>query len=71
MKKEEYLERLGKKIEELRIEKGISQTDFAKLIGISRMQLYRFEKGQREIGVHGIGLIATALNVKASELINC
>lgn len=70
MEKREYLQKLGQRIAELRAEKGYTQIAFSELIGISRMQLHRIEKGETETGVDGIRLIAIALNVKPSELID-
>jgi transcriptional regulator with XRE-family HTH domain len=69
MNKESFLIALGQIIAKLREERGYSQTQFAQLIGISRVQLYRYEMGQREIGGHLLGLIASVLNVTIPDLI--
>ncbi len=39
---------IGRKIKELREKWGLSQKDFASLLGISTMTLSRYEKGERE-----------------------
>lgn len=70
MKKDTYLERLGNKIAELRASKGYSQVEFSKLIGISRMQLHRIEKGETNTSIEAVRLIATALDVKVSEFVD-
>ena len=36
---------IGERIKELRERKGISQTAFAKLIGVSKQTLYKYENG--------------------------
>ena len=39
-------ESTGEKIKRLRKEKGITAVDFADMIGVSRMQVYRYESDQ-------------------------
>lgn len=51
-----------------RIEKGIKQQDFAKMLGISKTILVKIEKGDYDIRLSLMKKIATALDSTVQEL---
>lgn len=60
--------KLGEKIQKLRKEKGYSQEEFAKHIGIGRSTLANYEQCKREPNYSMVELIANALNTTPSYL---
>ena len=59
----------GKRIKELREKRAITQTDFAKAIGVSKQTLYKYENGiVTNIPSDRIEIIAKALNTSPSNL---
>lgn len=61
-------EKLGKRIKELRIAKGLSQEKFALLIGMDRTYFASVESGKRNISIVNIDKIAKGLDVTLEEL---
>jgi XRE family transcriptional regulator, master regulator for biofilm formation len=60
----------GKKIRELRMERGISLTELAKISGISKSYLSFIERGkQKNPGIDVVEKIARALNVDVHSLL--
>ncbi len=57
-----------KSIKALRLEKGISQLDMAKNLGISRISYIAIEQGKRELTVSELEKISDILGVTAQEL---
>ena len=55
--------RIGLRIRELRTERGISQEDFANLIGMSRSYFGEVETGKRNVAVVNLEKIAKGLGV--------
>lgn len=62
------LVQFGKRIRELRIQRGLSQEKFALLAGIDRTYLASLEKGKRNVALININKLAVALNISISEL---
>jgi len=60
---------LGRKIVMLRRERGLSQTDFARAISLSRVTLSHYERGQREIRTEALLKIAGHFDVSVEYLI--
>ncbi len=60
-------ERLGKRIEELRRKKGMTQEELAEKAGLHRAYFWDIEKG-RNISIKTAYNIARALGIKLSEL---
>ncbi len=58
----------GKKVKELRLEKGLSQEAFAHLADIDRTYISSIEKGKRNVSIIIVERIAKALSVKISNL---
>lgn len=59
---------LGNRIRRLRIERGLSQYQFAKMIGMDRSFLISVEKGRRNVTLETITKIAAGLDVTLAYL---
>lgn len=59
---------LGKRIQELRKQRGMSQERFALKIGMDRTYLASVEAGKRNVAIRNIKKIADGLGVTLSEL---
>lgn len=57
-------ERIGRRIAEIRKEKGISQAKLAELTGMAPGNIARIETGKYSTGVDLLSKIANALNYK-------
>lgn len=60
---------IGKRIAELRRERGLNQEELAELAMLHRVTVAKYETGQVEPGALAIGRIADALDVSADELL--
>ena len=60
-------QRFGKKLKELRTEKGLSQEQLANDAGIDRTYLPGIEKGERNVSLEIIEKLAKALKVKVKD----
>jgi transcriptional regulator with XRE-family HTH domain len=64
------LEKLGKRIKDLRVDKGLTQTDLSRASGVSSVYLSRIERGIRNLtALHRIA-IATRLKLAPGALID-
>ncbi len=61
--------KLGRRILQLRTEKGITQQALADLVGINRINMSRIERGIAEPGLRTLEKIAEGLDVKLSTLL--
>lgn len=66
--KEKILILFGKNIRKLRIERGISQEDFAELCELHRTYISDIELGKRNVSLENIARIAKAFGMTISEL---
>lgn len=60
---------LGSQIRTLRVGRSLSQTELGKRIGVSFQQVQKYERGANRISAATLVLIATALDVSATELL--
>ena len=67
-KQANILRRLGTRVRELRKAKGLSQEAFADLCGLDRTYISGIERGNRNVSLRNIELIAKALGISISEL---
>jgi transcriptional regulator with XRE-family HTH domain len=67
-RQEKALVQLGKKIKNIRTKQGISQSQLAFEVGISREQIGRIEMGKINTSVSNIIGIASALDVSPKDL---
>lgn len=58
----------GNTVRKLRIERGISQEDFAELCELHRTYISDIELGKRNVSLENIAKIANALEISISEL---
>lgn len=61
---------LGKVVREFRQQRGLSQSDLAKQVGVDRKTINRIEQGHHSTSVATFASIAFALDKKPSELIS-
>lgn len=59
---------LGKRIRELRAERGYSQESFAAEVGLDRSYMGSVERGERNVAALNLIRIAKALQVQIGEL---
>lgn len=67
-KGEDILIRFGRRVRELRQEQGLSQEAFAHVCELDRTYVGGIERGERNVALRNIEVIAKALNLPLSEL---
>jgi transcriptional regulator with XRE-family HTH domain len=70
-KEKNYLEQIGNRIRELRIEADLSQEKLAFSCDLDRTYIGSVERGERNISILNLCKIAKALKVKTNELLDC
>ena len=68
MQREELQRRLGKRLRELRLKKGWTQDVFADKSGFHRAQVGAFERGEMNVTLASLLLLAQSLKVKVADL---
>ena len=63
------VEKFGKKVREIRLERKLSQGKLAKILGVHPTYISGIERGLRNPSLITLEKIAKALNVKIDELI--
>lgn len=58
----------GQRIRELRMEKGMSQEEFAWFVGVHRTYIGQIERAEKNITLKNIEKICTALKIDPAEL---
>lgn len=69
--KDARLVAFGQKVREVRKSKGLSQEALADIAGVDRSYMGHIERGEKNITLTKIYQIAEALNIDASELLEC
>lgn len=64
MNKDEERRRIGKRITELRKEKGMTQQKVADYCGLNQCHVARIEKGSYSVGLDTLSIIAESLGKK-------
>jgi transcriptional regulator with XRE-family HTH domain len=67
--KTDILERFGKRLRELRKEKGYSQESFGAACVLDRTYIGGIERGERNVALENIEAIAQALGITLAELV--
>jgi transcriptional regulator with XRE-family HTH domain len=67
-KHSDVLQKFGLRVREARKAKDLSQEAFADLCGLDRTYISGIERGNRNVSLRNIELIATALGLTVSEL---
>ena len=72
MEKSELLKKVGKKIQNIRLEKGMSQVDLVGLIeaSIDTTNISRIESGRTNPTLYNLYRISKALEVPLTDLVN-
>ena len=65
-----FYKKLGERIRKLREEAGLSQEEFSKKIGISRVSISQLEKGERKISAEEIAKISKIFNITPDNLLD-
>lgn len=68
MQREELQRRLGRRIRELRLKRGWTQDVFADKSGFHRAQVGAFERGELNVTLASLVLLAQSLKVKVVDL---
>lgn len=67
-KRDDILVQFGRRVRALRTEQGYSQESFAAECGLDRTYMGGIERGERNLALRNIELIAQSLKVSLSEL---
>lgn len=67
-KQPDILQRFGGRVRELRKAKGLSQEAFAARCGLDRTYISGIERGNRNVALRNIEVIAKALGITIGEL---
>lgn len=67
---QKFLEQLGSRIRELRLESGLSQEKLSFECDLDRTYIGSVERGERNIAAINLKRISKALNISISELFN-
>lgn len=67
---QEFIERVGKRVVEIRKRKNISQEDLIERSGLSLSQIGRVERAEINTSISMIALIANSLGVHPSEVMD-
>jgi transcriptional regulator with XRE-family HTH domain len=70
MKQSIILTKFGKRIKQERLERNLSQEDFAELIGFHRTYVGMIERAERNLTLINIEKIASALDMEINELLD-
>lgn len=65
---DDHLARLGRRIRDLRTQRGWSQEQFADVCGVHRTYMGHLERGEKSVSFSSIVRVATALDVSLPEL---
>lgn len=68
-KPDDLLEVFGEKVRGLRRRTGLSQDAFAEVCGLDRTYIGGIERGERNVSLRNIALLARAFNCSISELL--
>ncbi len=60
---------VGRRLRALRIERGLTQDQFAELVGIHRNAAGFIERGENTVTIHTLSRAAKALKTAASEIL--
>ncbi len=64
----DVLKKFGERVREIRLQKGLSQEELARIAKIDRTYIGGIERGERNVGIRNVYRIATALGIPAADL---
>lgn len=62
------LKKFGSRVRELRLQQRLTQEDLAFASGLHRTYIGAIERGERNVSLKNIALLANALSIKITEL---
>lgn len=62
--------RIGRRVQVLRKERGMTQATLASLVGLTRASIVNIERGRQKFLVHTLVQMARALDIPAAELLS-
>ena len=68
MSDDSILKRFGERVRQLRKARGFSQQSFAERCGLDRTYIGGIERGERNVALRNIEVIAKSLGLSVSEL---
>lgn len=68
VEEDELLKRFGDRVRTLRKKTGLSQEAFADRCGLDRSYVGGIERGERNVSLRNIALVAQSLDISISEL---
>ena len=63
-----YLQSFGRRLQALRVQRGLSQEELAEASGLGSAELRRAERGQRDLSVVVLTDLAKALDIPPADL---
>lgn len=69
-KRADILERFGQRVRELRTEQGYSQEGFGAACGLDRTYIGGIERGERNVALRNIEVIAQTLGITLAHLLS-
>lgn len=66
----ELLQQFGKRIRELRTERGLSQEQLAEQTGFHRTYIGMIERGERNLSLTNVGIFAKTFEISISDLLD-
>ena len=69
-KRPDILKRFGRRVREIRTDQGYSQETFAAQCGLDRTYMGGIERGERNVALRNIEVIALSLGVTVAELMD-
>jgi len=63
-----YLQAFGRRLQALRVQRGLSQEDLAAASGLGAAEVQRVERGQRDVSVIALADLARVLDIQPADL---
>ena len=63
-----YLQSFGRRLQALRVQRGLSQEELADASGLGPAEVRRVERGQRDLSVIALADLAKALDIRPADL---
>jgi transcriptional regulator with XRE-family HTH domain len=63
-----YLQSFGRRLQALRVQRGLSEDDLARASGLGPAEVRRAERGQRDLSVIALADLAKALDIQPADL---
>lgn len=67
---QDFIDKISKRIEKIRLEKGITQEDIADRTGFTIKQVWKITSGTSNIGVSTLEAVANSIGVHPKELLD-